>query len=81
MADRDGRWGWEKNKGYGTAAHRAALEIHGPSVHHRAQLQVVACATIKAGIRTNISLKCAFGEAVLLSLAAWADEGRLRNEW
>lgn len=35
MADGDPRWGWEKNKGYGTVAHRAALDIHGPSVHHR----------------------------------------------
>lgn len=35
MAEKDGRWGWEKNKGYGTASHRTALEIHGPCVHHR----------------------------------------------
>lgn len=35
MADGDPRWGWEKNKGYGTVVHRAALDIHGPSVHHR----------------------------------------------
>jgi ribonuclease HII len=35
MAQKDQRWNWEKNKGYGTAAHRMALEIHGPSLHHR----------------------------------------------
>lgn len=35
MAARDARWDWEKNKGYGTAAHRAALEIYGPSPLHR----------------------------------------------
>jgi len=29
-------WGFEKNKGYGTAAHTAALDRHGPSWHHRA---------------------------------------------
>lgn len=26
---------WDRNKGYGTAAHRAALEAHGPSPLHR----------------------------------------------
>ena len=35
MAARDQRWSWEKNKGYGTAAHRAALQEHGPNLHHR----------------------------------------------
>lgn len=26
---------WEQNAGYPTAAHRAALRVHGPSPHHR----------------------------------------------
>ncbi|SLE51424.1 ribonuclease HII [Mycobacteroides abscessus subsp. bolletii] len=28
-------YGWAKNKGYGSAAHRAALTDEGPSTHHR----------------------------------------------
>jgi ribonuclease HII len=28
-------YGWERNKGYGTAAHRAGLKSHGVSIHHR----------------------------------------------
>ena len=28
-------YGWERNKGYGTAAHRAGLASHGVSKHHR----------------------------------------------
>ncbi len=28
-------YGWERNKGYGTAEHRGAIEIHGLSKYHR----------------------------------------------
>ena len=28
-------YGWERNAGYGTAAHREGLERHGPTPHHR----------------------------------------------
>jgi len=28
-------YGWERNAGYGTAQHRAALREHGPTPHHR----------------------------------------------
>lgn len=35
MGRRDPRWGWQSNKGYGTAAHRAALDRWGPSPSHR----------------------------------------------
>jgi len=28
-------YGWERNAGYGVAAHMAALETHGPTPHHR----------------------------------------------
>ena len=31
----DPRWGWENNKGYGTAQHRAALDRWGPTSYHR----------------------------------------------
>ena len=29
------QYGWSANAGYGTAAHRAAITLHGPSRHHR----------------------------------------------
>ena len=29
-------YGWTRNKGYGSAAHRDAIRKHGLSVHHRA---------------------------------------------
>ncbi len=29
------QYGWSSNAGYGTAAHRAAITLHGPSRHHR----------------------------------------------
>ena len=35
LAGRYPRYGWETNMGYGTAEHRAALEEHGPTPHHR----------------------------------------------
>lgn len=35
-------YGWERNAGYGTAAHLAALREHGPSVHHRRSFAPVA---------------------------------------
>jgi ribonuclease HII len=31
----DPRWQWETNKGYGTVAHRRALERYGPGILHR----------------------------------------------
>lgn len=35
LADRYPHYGWQTNKGYGTAAHRQALLDHGPSCQHR----------------------------------------------
>lgn len=35
LGRRDPRWGWERNKGYGTAEHRGALQVWGPTCHHR----------------------------------------------
>ncbi len=35
LALRFPHYGWERNKGYGTAAHRAGLEKFGPTPHHR----------------------------------------------
>ncbi len=35
-------YGWERNAGYGTAEHMAALREHGPSPHHRRSFAPVA---------------------------------------
>lgn len=35
LGQRDPRWGWERNKGYGTLEHRSALDAWGPTRHHR----------------------------------------------
>jgi ribonuclease HII len=35
IAGRDPRWGWDRNKGYGTVAHRRALDLWGRSRLHR----------------------------------------------
>jgi ribonuclease HII len=35
-------YGWERNVGYGTAEHLAALREHGPSPHHRRSFAPVA---------------------------------------
>ncbi len=36
LARRYPAYAWDRNAGYGTAAHRAALHRHGPCPHHRA---------------------------------------------
>lgn len=36
------RYGWERNKGYGTAEHMAALRNHGPTALHRRSFAPVA---------------------------------------
>ena len=35
LATRFPHYGWETNAGYGTAFHRAAIDYHGPTRHHR----------------------------------------------
>lgn len=35
-------YGWERNKGYGSAAHRDAIRTHGVSVHHRRSWAIAA---------------------------------------
>ncbi len=35
-------YGWERNKGYGTKEHMAALRKHGPTPHHRRSFAPVA---------------------------------------
>ncbi|KPP88818.1 ribonuclease HII [Erythrobacter sp. HL-111] len=39
-------YGWESNKGYGTARHREALRLYGPSPLHRRSFAPVAQATL-----------------------------------
>jgi len=34
-------YGWDQNKGYGTTAHRAAIEKHGITIHHRRSFKLV----------------------------------------
>lgn len=41
LAARYPRYGWERNKGYGTEEHRSALRLHGASPHHRRTFQPV----------------------------------------
>ncbi|MCJ2181218.1 ribonuclease HII [Novosphingobium sp. 1949] len=36
------QYGWERNAGYGTAGHLAALREHGPSPHHRRSFSPIA---------------------------------------
>ncbi|PPR24378.1 MAG: Ribonuclease HII [Alphaproteobacteria bacterium MarineAlpha10_Bin3] len=43
LAAADPRYGWETNQGYGTAAHRAALDRHGVTPHHRRGFKPIAC--------------------------------------
>jgi len=35
-------YGWERNAGYGTAAHLKAIEIHGVTIHHRCSFAPVS---------------------------------------
>ena len=34
-------YAWERNKGYGTQEHAAALKLHGVSCHHRRSFRPV----------------------------------------
>jgi ribonuclease HII len=34
-------YGWDKNKGYGTAVHRAAIALHGLCEHHRKSFKIL----------------------------------------
>lgn len=35
------QYGWDRNKGYGTATHRNSLEKHGLTPHHRRSFQIL----------------------------------------
>jgi len=41
LHEQDSRYGWLKNKGYGTETHREAIEKHGASEHHRHSFQLI----------------------------------------
>lgn len=40
-------YGWDRNAGYGTAQHMAALREHGPTAHHRRSFAPVAQAALR----------------------------------
>jgi len=40
------QYGWDRNMGYGTAEHLAALRQHGPTPHHRRSFAPVAQACL-----------------------------------
>ncbi len=42
LAERHPHYGWERNAGYGTVEHLAALRCHGPTPHHRRSFAPVA---------------------------------------
>lgn len=41
LAQQHPAYGWERNAGYGTAQHRAALKSHGMTPHHRRSFQAI----------------------------------------
>jgi ribonuclease HII len=45
-ADAHPHYGWERNKGYGTAEHIEALRVHGPTSLHRRSFAPVAQASL-----------------------------------
>ncbi len=42
LAEAHPEYGWERNKGYGSAEHMDALRLHGPTKHHRRSFAPVA---------------------------------------
>ena len=42
LAETYPHYGWQNNKGYGTAEHQAGLEAHGISPHHRTSFRPIA---------------------------------------
>ena len=46
-------YGWCANKGYGTAAHHAALRAHGPTPHHRRSFAAVAAVSLSGNSRVT----------------------------
>ena len=42
LAGRHGDYGWERNCGYGSAEHLAAIELYGPTAHHRRSFRPVS---------------------------------------
>jgi len=49
LAVRYPQYGWESNKGYATADHRAALREFGPTPHHRRSFQPIEQLTLELG--------------------------------
>lgn len=47
LAEQHPHYGWERNAGYGTAAHLQALEIHGITAHHRRSFAPISKQLVK----------------------------------
>ncbi|MGE0658690.1 MAG: ribonuclease HII [Reyranellaceae bacterium] len=46
-------YGWERNAGYGTPEHRAAIDQYGPSQHHRMSFMPMPLFAVAAGHRRD----------------------------
>lgn len=53
MAEEFPHYGWEKNAGYGTAAHLKAIEIHGVTIHHRRSFAPISKQLVKVSSANN----------------------------
>ena len=53
LAARFPHYGWQTNSGYGTAFHRAAIERHGPTPHHRAGFGAVRLYLAEASLAAD----------------------------
>ncbi len=45
LAEQFPDYGWHSNKGYPTKAHRAAIQAHGPTIHHRKSFRLLPSQT------------------------------------
>lgn len=48
------QYGWDKNKGYGTAVHRAAIERHGLCVYHRKSFNILPQAPTNEALQLDL---------------------------
>lgn len=46
-------YGWERNAGYGTAAHIQAIELHGITIHHRRSFAPISKHIVKVNSANN----------------------------
>ncbi len=53
LAEEFPNYGWERNAGYGTAAHLKAIEIHGVTPHHRRSFAPISKQLVKESFVNN----------------------------